>query len=173
MCVLQSIYSWPWPTIWAAVQALGVPAALYAAIWLPRRWLAHGRLEDLVAYRNLAWYLVRWMPQVKCAAGAEWDEKGYEASVFDACLMIVKGIPLDKVHPPAMTERFGRIQVHGSIAKRLIEQRPPDWMRFREESAVCRVALERIDDHLRYMGCSFDHEQIAHPPRRSSLSPFY
>lgn len=166
MSCLSALWNWETrPTLWGAVQALGVPAALFVAIWQPRAALAQARLEDLVAYRNMAWYLVRWMPQVKCTS-SQWQSEGYECSVFAACLKITQGIPLDKVHPPAMTNRLSRVQVQGEIAYGLIKKDLPDWAEFRKEENMCQDALNRIDGYLLESRCTFDHEQIAHPPKR-------
>jgi hypothetical protein len=154
MCILHKLTEWPWQTIWAAVQALGVPISLYAAIRLPQKWRDAELFKDLLSYRNIYNGVVRWLPRALTIDTCNKDNLEQYLATLDSCIRIAQSIPLDKIYPSDLIEHFAAIDVHSCEISRLMKAKDPQRFRVRIELCLkwSNDALETIDMYLRPRG---------------------
>ena len=151
MCIFQTIFSAQMSTFWTAVQAILVPAAVAVPIIYARHQDEQKKLKDIEAFRNLNFFVVRFLPQVEHLDFSNEHDFFKFKTTLDACLRLTKQIGLDRIHPSRLSVCFADIDVHASRILAYIELK--DREQYRSELRACadqaRHSLDQIDVYLR------------------------
>jgi len=139
--------------LWAFVQAIGVPLAVFTAIYLPAVKEKTRQLDDLICFRNIAYLSSRLILTKKPSPTLPFDR--IEAST---CTRTIVAIPLDRIYPTHLVGQFVELQ-HMMLRYRAYALgRSEDADVLRETRSRTERAQDLIDKYLKDHGCRLNNE---------------
>ena len=165
MNCIEKSFNFDWPTFWSFVQAIGVPLTLILTVWLPKKHLNDEQFRALLSYRNMYFYVTRWLPCYKFVISGTQSVEVF-AGTLSPCLRIAQSISLDRIHPSKLSEHFAAIDVSASEVLRIITKedfanRDKELI---ENNKIAQDALSKIDSYLKSRGCRESENKIMMPP---------
>lgn len=163
MCgTLLEVYDWPWQTIWAFGQFVGVPLTVWIAIRHPRRQEKRRQLADLVAFRNIARFSQRMLPLVAQSPSMGPSAEAHYTLALESCHRLLQQIQLDRVHPAEMSEAIARIDVATGQLRTLFERDgPTSEMKLAADEATNAMAV--LDAYLENHHCPRRDDMFSAP----------
>lgn len=151
---LHEIRTASWSTVWAAIQAIFVPIAVAAPIAFASFQARNRRRDDVQAYADLNWYVVRFLCPLSEADLS--DEKTYldYKTTLECCLRLTKQIGLEVIHPTHLSVHFANIDVHASRALAYMSLENPASFKshYIHCAKIAEESMGEIDDYLRSIG---------------------
>lgn len=166
--VVKSFSDWlkEFDGIWAALQGIGIPASIFMALHLPARQKRQEDLGRLVAHRNVAFFVERFVRDAIAptlikgeAAREEWIE-GYKA-----CMDELNRLDRSEINPPRLIEKFVDFASHAKQMMVLMER---SSLSVEDKERVQRIRenlfgnIAVVDDYLLSQSVTFDTGKIAH-----------
>ncbi|MDN5503227.1 MAG: hypothetical protein L0H10_05330 [Comamonas sp.] len=166
--VMRPISDWlgEFGGLWAALQGIGIPASIFMALYLPERQKKKDDLARLVAHRNIAFFVERFVRKAIAPTIVEGSALKQEwAEGYNACINELDRLNRSEIYPPRLIEKFVDLASHAKQMVFLIKQQSfsdndKDWARRINENLTGNIAA--IDEYLRSQPLIFDKENIAH-----------
>lgn len=158
MCLISTgwdtVKGWQPATVWTAVQAIGVPVALWAAIRLPEINADRQKLEDAVGYRNIAMFSCRMM-QIMCERGSENRTWAIDINAYESCLRRLHLVPIEKIGFATISQSMVHIDVLVTKGIMILNLEEVDWKELQKITDEAYVFLRFIDNFLTSNRCAY------------------
>lgn len=143
-----------WSNIWAAIQAILVPIGIAAPITFASFQARQRRRDDVQAYADLNWYVVRFLrPLSEANLSHEKTFLDYKTTL-ESCLRLTKQIGLEIIHPTHLSVHFANIDVHASQALAYMSLPNPNSYKsdYLHCAKISEESMGKIDAYLRSIG---------------------
>lgn len=139
----------------ALIGAIATWAAVIVALFLPNYIQSQKNLDDLIAYRTLAFVADRFTQSTMNAALTDyWYPK--DAREFSATEESLKAIRFNNVTPPELIPFFIEIWAMNKWAEEIVHQQVAERDTVMEVKSRSKSGLSVIDDYLRKQHVEFD-----------------
>ncbi|MBJ7443585.1 MAG: hypothetical protein JHD32_04560 [Sphingobium sp.] len=137
-------------TVTALIQATAVTAAIAISLFQPKRQERRTAFRNLIAYRNIAYFAVRMLPDIEGCDFANESSTVVTRLTLERCVKRVQDIPVMDVVPPHLSEQFVNIDITAS--RSLLHMQQDDCDKHLEVYKLSAIqadrALKVIDAYL-------------------------
>jgi hypothetical protein len=141
--------------LWSFVQAIGVPLAVFTAIYLPSVKEKTRQLDDLICFRNIAYLSSRLIRTREPSSTLPFDR-----IAASTCTRTIVAIPLDRIYPSHLVGQFVELQHMMERYCAYAAGTSMDADVWEETRSRTKQAQHLIDKYLKDHGCRLNDEDL-------------